>query len=562
MKLNTTPRHYMPLPQNQSDDDESGPGKEDKNDKLSFKNPYDASECLSKSIRESETEVCTKTLPMSPLRIVMFILSLILCVLFVVVFVFFLPCNMPNDLNGTCRLTNKWRSMFYNISFSSSLNFVSKTYSSNGVIIFAYKNEEVGLVGIDAPTGKERWRLPLHGIPTSVSCNIDINFDHISECLVVGNNGLFTAIDAEKGISLWYLHNHSNLNNADAIYGEMVVSDCDADGIFDIVVSYNISSVENIFYLAVVSGGTGKVIGKLVELPQCRGPVTTWFPWKLGNKTDFILYCQGEKNGNLWLLSSKVVCDTALNRSHSLSMKHLFSVPHFVEDLYFYEVSVTDNQIVIVLDSVKFMLLEISSSAFHVVWKIYLRTHEKMRLVADGNFVQGNSQLLLIGNNMSYSKVIGLSLLNGKEMWSFTLNQTVVSAIKLIKFFGRTDGVVMKTLREFPKKKNFRKNSFAVGLKEFEENYQLVKCGSIPILKGISSENISSFCEDNTCKPEIYTSNKTVVAVADGLDTSFDVLTVSSTLYHDHNMVQNTAVAVVVKYFNLENILALPRCVG
>ncbi|GFT91413.1 uncharacterized protein TNCV_4285691 [Trichonephila clavipes] len=59
----------MPLPQNQSDDDESGPSKEDKVDKQVFKNSFDASEELSKRIRPTGADkVNSKNSPMSPLR--------------------------------------------------------------------------------------------------------------------------------------------------------------------------------------------------------------------------------------------------------------------------------------------------------------------------------------------------------------------------------------------------------------------------------------------------------------------------------------------------------------
>lgn len=117
MKLNATPRHYMPLPQNQSDDDESVPSKEDKVDKVIFKNSFEASDGTSKSNRiAGKDEVNPKNLPMSTMRKFMFIMSLIICVLFVLIFVFCVPCTMPHDLNELCYLTNKWRKELHNIS--------------------------------------------------------------------------------------------------------------------------------------------------------------------------------------------------------------------------------------------------------------------------------------------------------------------------------------------------------------------------------------------------------------------------------------------------------------
>lgn len=117
MKLNATPRHYMPLPQNQSDDDESVPSKEDKVDKVIFKNSFEASEGTSKSNRiAGNDEVNPKNLPMSPLRLVLFIISLLTCVLFVLIFVFCVPCTMPHNFNELCYLTHKWRKVLHNTS--------------------------------------------------------------------------------------------------------------------------------------------------------------------------------------------------------------------------------------------------------------------------------------------------------------------------------------------------------------------------------------------------------------------------------------------------------------
>lgn len=68
------------------------------------------------------------------------------------------------------------------------------------IVILGYTSEESGLIAIEGPTGKERWRLSLHSTPTSSICDaIDVNLDGYHECIVVGNNGLLTAVDVKKG---------------------------------------------------------------------------------------------------------------------------------------------------------------------------------------------------------------------------------------------------------------------------------------------------------------------------------------------------------------------------
>ncbi|XP_035230049.1 uncharacterized protein LOC118201997, partial [Stegodyphus dumicola] len=515
MKLNATPRHYMPLSQNQSDEDESGPTKEDKVDKLGFKNAFSSCEGLSNNIRQSETDdVVTKTLPMSPLRILLFVLSLILCVLFVIIFVFFIPCSMHGSLNMTCSLNYRWQKTFLNLSFTSPLDFVSSRLLKKRLIIFGYlTDEESGLLAVQESTGKEQWRLPFHSTPFSSICNIiDVNLDGIPECLVIGSNGLLVAVDIKKGVSLWYLHNHSDINDAHSISGPLVVPDCDGDGILDVVISYNVSDEENISYLAVVSGGTGQIVGSLVQLEQCSGSITDFFPWEFQNETHIILYC-GEKPGNLWMLSSSAVCNKALNETEKLLSKSIFRIPRFAEDVEFYKISDSSNQFIVAMDGSKFMVLDWTPDLnFYVPWKNYVDSNHHLSVIMDGQFVEGSTQLVISSRNASHSKVIGLCLSSGKEVWSFTLDGgvVVVSAVKLPRFFGDTDGLILKILQSFPlyeqekhdqnphnsssntKDKEITKN---LDTQSLEENYVLVKCGRNPVMKTISTEEILAHCK-------------------------------------------------------------------
>lgn len=140
MKLNTTPRHYMPLSQSQSDDDESAPSKEENGKNTSFKNSFIASNELTKDAGHVEIyEVDAKNLPMSPLRKLSFVLSLCACILFVVIFVFLVPCTKLKNVNGACHLTKRWKSVlqdmckyFFLFSFMNLLYpAISKNYSTD-----------------------------------------------------------------------------------------------------------------------------------------------------------------------------------------------------------------------------------------------------------------------------------------------------------------------------------------------------------------------------------------------------------------------------------------------
>ncbi|GIY68312.1 uncharacterized protein CEXT_220901 [Caerostris extrusa] len=539
MKLSGTPKFYMPLPQNQSDDDESGPSKEDKIDKPVFKSSFDASEVLSKKKKGNvgSKEVNKKYAPMSPLRCTMFVISLIICVLFVIIFVFFVPCKMSQDLNRVCHPSYKWRKTFPNISFTSPLDFVDEKLFESRLVILGFEGIESGLIAIKESNGKESWRLHLHSLPVSSICNvIDVNSDGIKECLVIGNDGLLVAIDVKKGISLWYMHNHSNLNNANTIYGPIIVPDSDQDGIEDIVVSYNIGSGENNSYLALVSGGTGQIIGSLIELPQCIGPAVAHLSVKIHNETHLVLHCQGENNDNLWLLSSKHIHEAVLNETDKLLLQNVFRVPYYSKEIQLYQVSGSKGQLVMVLDTIKVMLLEMTFQfKFQILWETHFKDVQHLRILIDGQFMSGSNQLVITYSQKYQSKVIGLNLIDGQEIWSITHdNGTVTSAIKLPKYFGNIDGLLLKILSSVNvhKSENSKNNS------------------------SDHTEEVLTVCKaDGGCDPNVYTTKSTALAKAATLDSSIDVLTVTSAV-----LPASSTEVMIIKYLNLENKGFFSRC--
>ncbi|GFT01138.1 uncharacterized protein NPIL_214741 [Nephila pilipes] len=569
----------MPLPQNQSDDDESGPSKEDKVDKPMFKNSFDASKGLSKRIRPTGTaDINSKNVPMSPMRLTMFILSLIVCVLFVIIFVFFVPCTMTQSLSRICHLTHKWRKSFHNMSFTSPLDFANHGSFRSRLIILGFEGIESdsGLLAIQESNGKESWRLHLHSTLSSSLCNlIDVNSDGVKECLVIGNDGLLAAIDVKKGNSLWYLHNHSDLSNANSIGGPVIVPDYDEDKIADIVISYNMGYGENSSHLALVSGGTGQIIGSLIELTQCSGPATTHLSVENQNEMHLVLHCPGEQNDNLWLTSSKDIYRAALNESDKISLKRVFRIPHYKEEIQFYQVPDSKNQLIIILDESKFILLELSIQfSFEMIWETYVEADQGARILTNGQFVNGSNQLVITYSQRHQSKVIGLSLTDGKEVWSITPdNGTVVSAVKFSNFFGYVDGLLLKILSSSTvydaelleessgnnsSGQNFEKKILHSTPKLLLESYIFVKCGRIPVWKTISSEEVLTVCKaDGGCDPNVYTTNSTVSVKPAAFGTSFDMLTVTSTV-----MPSSTTEEIIIKYLNLENIASFPRCTG
>ncbi|KAG8186013.1 hypothetical protein JTE90_004435 [Oedothorax gibbosus] len=575
MKLNATPRHYMPLPQNQSDDDESVPSKEDKLEKVIFKNSYEAAEGT-KSIRIIEQdEIDVKDLPMSPSRVVLFTMSLLMCVFFVMIFVFCVPCTLLGNLNELCYLTFEWGQNLPNTTYAAPVEFIDHEALENRIIVLGYTSIESGLVAIQINDGKEIWRLHLHSKPLSLSCHtLDVNSDKVPECLVIGEDGLLTAVDAKEGVSLWYLHNHSNLNSANSISGPVVVSDCDDDDIMDIIISYNITGEEK-SYLAIVSGGTGQIIGSLIELSQCFQPSLMKFSWKSKELKQLVLHCKTETNDELWLLSAKDICNAANNETSTLVQQNIFRIPHFKNDIKFYEIVDSNNQFVVVLDGIQFILLKCSHVNFQTIWHTYVDTGYHMRIVSDGQYINGSSQLVIANAGGIHYKILGLSLEDGREVWSILNDSgTVVSVTKFPNFFGSTDGLLLKLVAAGPP---INPHAFELGisrnvseqtpaqklkvhrvetLRSLQETYMFVKCGKVPVFKTILEEIIRIDCQvAGSCFNNIYTINSTVIAKSDDFGNSFSLFTVTSSEVFTSNTKE-----MIVKRYNLNDVTDHPTC--
>ncbi|PRD35216.1 UNVERIFIED_CONTAM: hypothetical protein NCL1_12221 [Trichonephila clavipes] len=473
-------------------------------------------------------------------------------------------------------------------AFTSPLDFANLGSFRSRLIILGFEGteSESGLLAVQESNGKESWRLHLHSALSSSLCNvIDVNSDGIKECLVIGNDGLLAAIDVKKGSSLWYLHNHSDLNNANSIGGPVIVPDYDEDNIKDIVISYNMGYGENSSHLALVSGGTGQIIGSLIELTQCAGPVTTHLSLESQNEIHVVLHCPGERNGNLWLISSKDIHGAALNETDKVLLKSIFRIPHYKDEVQFYQVPDSKNQLIIIMDGMKFILLELSKKFnFQMVWETYIESDRQARfsinhnvfvvfnllILTNGQFVNGSNQLVIAYSQRRQPKVIGLNLADGKEVWSISPdNGTVASGVKFSKFFGNVDGLLLKIissaavydlelLDESSGNSSSNQNKIQSTTELLQERYIFVKCGTIPIWKAISSEEVMAMCKaDGNCDPDVYTTNSTVLVKPAAFGASFDMLTVTSTV-----IPSSTSEEIIIKYLNLENISSFPRCTG
>lgn len=91
------------------------------------------------------------------------------------------------------------------LAFTAPVDVADHEKLKNRLIVLGYTSIESGVIAIQETDGKEFWKLHLHSLPSSISCNtLDVNSDGVPECIVMGGNGLLTAIDAKEGNDLYY----------------------------------------------------------------------------------------------------------------------------------------------------------------------------------------------------------------------------------------------------------------------------------------------------------------------------------------------------------------------
>ncbi len=80
---------------------------------------------------------------------------------------------------------------------------------SSKIVISGYANvadKSFGLLALTPEAGDEVWRRPTKARPFKHDCNlVDLDLDGLKECLVVGEKGLFAAINPLNGKSYSYV---------------------------------------------------------------------------------------------------------------------------------------------------------------------------------------------------------------------------------------------------------------------------------------------------------------------------------------------------------------------
>ncbi|KAK3602624.1 hypothetical protein CHS0354_034208 [Potamilus streckersoni] len=189
----------------------------------------------------------------------------------------------------------------------------------------------VALRGFD---GKLLWKADAYGEIFALNCHgIDANKDGVDECIASGRLADMRLVNPRNGEILW-VTDRKHLNHGWNIYSPTVISDMDDDGVNDIVISHggdptikaevimkdkdHIASTwskeeypvvqihtRRSGWLMLVSGATGKIIGRHLEMPEDKETYMSPVIHQRMDGSQYILYGSGgETVGGLVLAIS------------------------------------------------------------------------------------------------------------------------------------------------------------------------------------------------------------------------------------------------------------------
>ncbi|XP_021937784.1 uncharacterized protein LOC110838674 isoform X3 [Zootermopsis nevadensis] len=234
--------------------------------------------------------------PMSPLRKVSFILSILLCGLTIVVFLWVLPCDCATCPSVPLKSgTKSWERTLRGLELKGGISVVAGVpgrgrnlvFLAQGDIINAAQTDQNlrdfpasrgGLVSLIGSTGEVAWYIRFLRTLHTMDCSlIDVTGDGAEDCIVVGTGKLLAAVDPIPGNIVWYLHNHQNSNrSAVDLEFPIVLPDLDGDGVRELVTacSFNDTSerpatLSDRNNFIIISGKMGRIIGEAVNLSSC-----------------------------------------------------------------------------------------------------------------------------------------------------------------------------------------------------------------------------------------------------------------------------------------------------
>lgn len=223
--------------------------------------------------------------PMSSLRKMCFIVSIFVCLLTIVYFVWVLPCSDGDTCSADTEhiQTHNWLSSYERIELKGMINVVRGVRGRSMNLVFMYRGNKIfptkgephptitkqnGIISLMGNSGEVAWYDEMKNEPSVIDCTlIDADNNGESDCLVIDEFGEIGCINPVSGQWLWHVAQKTSVN-PDILSFPLIVPDLDNDFVKDLLTVY---SENNATYnsLKFISGRTGRMVGHSYTVSNC-----------------------------------------------------------------------------------------------------------------------------------------------------------------------------------------------------------------------------------------------------------------------------------------------------
>ncbi|XP_076333310.1 protein FAM234B-like isoform X2 [Tachypleus tridentatus] len=519
--------NYMPVPQTQSDDEEhnswkSGSIKENGSTDILQKPLINE-----KLTDEDETQLDAE--PMSLSRKFCFVLSLLLCVFFIVAFAWLIPCKLPQYLGKGNPQLLEWSLVLdiNDIVLSTNLENVPGLANTQQVVVFGTISRlnatNSALMAIRASTGEVIWHVKLPSPLHLINCNqVDVNNDTILDCVVLGSE-LMIVVNGTDGHIFWELQ-------AETFSNPIAIPDCDGDSI-DEMVSFHLSSNISVVVLSGSSGIT--IISHSIETCSTLPEAAVIHRTEAKNITNFVFSCEDQhENGNIWSFSSSDLC-----HGRTPLKPNLIQVPETnqVGGTHLLVLSTkSEEEVVIVWNDASIFL--ISGEDYSTQWSFSISINSTIRAITSGSFFSSNLTDIALGiNENEYcSKLLVLDASTGSIKWNQTFeNGTITGLMTAPKLFYSRDGLLVKFIK--PLSLSQMKSQDRQQFENYIEQYFVFDCTISDKVTSVFSEIVSQDCSGQDCSPDVYSPIKRATVINLNRDGTPDIVVASTSAIEKSN---------------------------
>ncbi|XP_039280527.1 protein FAM234B [Nilaparvata lugens] len=220
--------------------------------------------------------------PMSPVRKLAFVFSVLICFLTIAVFLWEIPCEWSQCPSKIQQV--QWEETLYHLELIGPMQSVhSKTDLSLVSMVrgaewpssnsqHQFPAQTGGLVCLQSLTGAVAWWARLSVSPDQLSCSIlDLDSNGVFDCLVQGDHGYLVAINSQSGMNVWkFVMKLNKGETIERITFPVIIPDVTGDGVNDLAALCKCHSDDtHINYLVLLSGKDGTFIGKPLKITSC-----------------------------------------------------------------------------------------------------------------------------------------------------------------------------------------------------------------------------------------------------------------------------------------------------